>query len=151
MFETLAQNLQLIAILIVSYLGALGINTLLGIYYNLSTLQQTFSKEKLIAGLIRGGIILISGLVLTVTISLLPELLKAFGISTETDLFNNISIVAMAGVLVSTIIKYLTDALTKFYEILGLFGDSLKNKQIEAADIEIDEDLIPDEPEEEVE
>ena len=119
MFNILLQNLQLIAMLILAFLGALGINTLLGIYYNLNTLKEQFSREKLTTGLIRGGIILLSGLAITTIVSLLPEILKQFNITTETNLFENISTVAMAGILTSTIVHYLTDALKKFYTILN--------------------------------
>lgn len=119
MFDTLLQNLQLIGILILAFLGSLGINTLLGIYYNLNTLKEQFSKEKLLTGLARGGIILVSGLAITVIVSLLPQILNQFGITADTNLFENISTVAMAGILTSTIAHYLTDALKKFYTILN--------------------------------
>lgn len=127
MFDLLIQNLQIIGILILAYLGSLGVNTLLGLYNNLHTLKEDFSKEKLLGGLLRGGIILVGGLVITVIISLLPGLLSQFGITTSTDLFENISVVAMAGVLVSTIVRYLGDALKKFYTILNLFGGEVED------------------------
>ena len=131
MFDLLIQNLQLIGVLILTYLGSLGVNTLLGIYNNLNTLKEDFSMEKLYGGLLRGGIILVGGLVITVIISLLPGVLSQFGISTSTDLFENISVVAMAGVLVSTIVRYLGDALKKFYTILNLFGGNSTNAEVE--------------------
>lgn len=126
MFDLLIQNLQIIGILILAYLGSLGVNTLLGLYNNLHSLKEDFSKEKLFGGLLRGGIILVGGLVITIIISLLPGLLSQFGITTSTDLFENISVVAMAGVLVSTIVRYLGDALKKFYAILNLFGGEIE-------------------------
>ena len=119
MFDVLIQNLQLISILIFAFLGSLGINTLLGIYYNLNTLKENFSREKLITGLIRGCIILLSGLAITAIVYLLPEILNEFGITADMNLFENISTVAMAGILISTITHYLTDALKKFYAILN--------------------------------
>lgn len=119
MFDVLLQNLQLIGILILTYLGSLGVNTLLGIYYNLKTVKEAFSKQKLLSGLARGAIILAGGVVITAIISLLPVILKGFGISAENQLFENVSVVAMAGVLVSTIVRYLKDALQKFYAILS--------------------------------
>lgn len=119
MFDILLQNVKLITILILAFLGALGINTLLGIYYNLNTLKEQFSREKLFTGLLRGGIILLSGLAITVIVSLLPEILTEFGITADTHLFENISTAAMAGILASTIIHYLSDALKKFYAILN--------------------------------
>ena len=133
MFELLFQNLQLIGILILTYLGSLGVNTLLGIYNNLNNFKQEFSKEKLVHGLLRGGIILVGGLVITIVISLLPGLLTQFGISSSTDLFENISVVAMAGVLVSTIVRYLSDALKKFYSILNLYvGEDVEKDEDES-------------------
>lgn len=119
MFDLLLKNLQLISILILAYLGSLGINTLLGVYYNLKTVKEQFSKQKLIAGLVRGAIVLVGGLAITVIISLLPAILESFGVQADNGLFENVSIVAMAGILVSTIIRYLKDALQKFYAILG--------------------------------
>ena len=137
MFELLSQNLQLIGILILTYLGSLGVNTLLGIYNNLNNLKEEFSKEKLFHGLLRGGIILVGGLVITVVISLLPGLLNQFGISSSTDLFENISVVAMAGVLVSTIIRYLGDALKKFYAILNLYaGEDIEEDESDEGETE---------------
>ncbi len=119
MFATLLQNIELVTILIVAYLMALGTNTLLGIYYNLKSLKENFSKEKLITGLIRGGIILISALLITTIISLLPEILNLFGITAPEELFENVSVIAMATVLTSTVVRYLTDAFKKFYAILN--------------------------------
>ena len=119
MFEVLLQNLQLIGILILAYLGSLGINTLLGVYYNLNTLKESFFFFLLFTGLLRGGIVLLGGLAITVIISLLPEILAAFGVTTETSLFENLSVTAMAGILASTIVHYLSDALKKFYAILN--------------------------------
>lgn len=122
MFDTLFQNLQLITILIVTYLGALGVNTLLGVYYNLKTFKEDFSFSRLFEGLIRGAITLVCGVIITTVISLLPAVLEGFGISASNELFDNVSVVAMAGVLVSTIVRYLIDALKKFYSILGFYN-----------------------------
>ena len=129
MFEVLLQNLQLIGILVLIYLGSLGINTILGIYYNLKTVKEVFSKEKLLAGLTRGGIILLGGIVITVIVSLLPVVLKNFGITADNQLFENISIVSMASILVSTIIRYLKEALEKFYSILGFKKEEEENEE----------------------
>lgn len=120
MFETLLQNIQLILILIFAYLISLGTNTLLGVYYNINSLKESFQKEKLFTGLARGGIILISGLLITVTISLLPEILSQFHITAPENLFENVSMIAMATVLTSTIVRYLTDATKKFFAILNM-------------------------------
>lgn len=119
MFNVLLNNLLLIGILVLMYLSSLGINTLLGIYHNLSSLKETFSVNKLITGVIRGGIVLVGALIITVIISLLPEVLSLFGVSAETGLFENLSVVGMGVVMASTIARYLQDAIKKLYVILG--------------------------------
>ena len=118
MLTCLLNNLQLMGILIAMYVGAFGANTLLGIYSNLAQAKEQFSKEKLIQGLIRGAIVLIGSLLITVIISLLPDTLTALGISVEEGMLEGISMVAIAGVMVSTILRYLKDAMSKFYGIL---------------------------------
>ncbi len=118
MLSCLLENLQLIGVLILMYVGSLGANTLLGLYNNINNLKENFSKEKLLNGIIRGGIVLVGSLVITVIISLLPDVLKALGIQTEANLLDGVSIVAIAGVLASMIVRYLKDAVSKFYSIL---------------------------------
>ena len=118
MLNCLLSNLQLIGILILMYVGSLGANTLLGMYNNINNLKENFSKEKLLSGIARGGIVLIGSLVITVIISLLPDVLKALGVQTEANLLDGVSIVAIAGVLASMIVRYLKDAVSKFYSIL---------------------------------
>ena len=118
MMTCLLNNLELIGILILMYVGAAGANILLGMYNNISNLKERFSKEKLIAGLTRCGIVLVGSLLITVIISLLPDILKALGVQTDANLFDGISIVAIAGVLSSMIVRYLKDAVSMFYSIL---------------------------------
>ena len=119
MFSMLLSNLLLIGILVLMYLGSLALNTLFGTYHSISNLKENFSKDKLITGLIRGAIVLVGALGITVLISLLPEILVAFGIAAEVALIEGISTAAIAGVMGSTILRYLGDALKKFYTILG--------------------------------
>lgn len=119
MFSMLLNNLLLICILVLMYLGSLALNTLFGTYHSISNLKENFSKERLISGLIRGGIVLLGALGITVLITLLPEILAVFGIAAEASLIEGISMAAIAGVMGSTILRYLGDALKKFYTILG--------------------------------
>ena len=118
MFSTLLNNLALVSILVIMYLASMLTNTVLGLYNNISNIRESFSKEKLIAGLTRCGIVLVGSLLITVIISLLPDILKALGVQTDANLFDGISIVAIAGVLSSMIVRYLKDAVSKFYSIL---------------------------------
>ena len=75
MFDLLLSNLILILILVVMYLGSLGVNTILGLYESLGSMKENFSKEKLFKGLIKGGIVLIGALAVTANISLIPSIL----------------------------------------------------------------------------
>lgn len=126
MLNCLLNNLQLMGILIAMYVGAFGANTLLGIYSNLAQAKEQFSKEKLIQGLIKGVIVLIGSLAITVIISLLPDTLTALGITVEDGMLEGISMVAIAGVMVTTILRYLKDAMSKFYAIL--YGEKEEDK-----------------------
>ena len=119
MFSLLIKNIILITVLIFMYLSSLCANTILGTYHSLADLKENFSKEKFFSGLIRGTIVLIGSLVVTVIISLLPEVLTAFGITADATLFEGVSVVAMGGVLSSAIVRYLGDAVKKLYVILG--------------------------------
>lgn len=119
MFETLFNNLALVGMLTVMYLGSVVLNTLLGVYNNISQLKDEFSKEKLINGLVKSGIALIGSLGITLFITLLPQILTYFGIAADSVVIESISVAAIAGVMGSSILKYLSDALKKFYTILG--------------------------------
>lgn len=119
MFNMLLGNITLIAILVLMYLGSLVLNTVLGTYHNISNLKENFSKERMIQGAIKGGVVLVGALGLTLFISLLPEVLAAFGIAAEASLIEGLSSAAIAGVMGTTIVRYLGDALKKFYIILG--------------------------------
>ena len=119
MFSTLLNNLALISILVIMYLASMLTNTVLGLYNNISNIRESFSKEKLISGLIKGGITLIGALAIASIISLLPDVLLAFGIQSEGNILESISVAAMGGVIASAVVRYMGDAIKKLYEIIG--------------------------------
>lgn len=120
MFSTLLNNLALISILIIMYLASMLTNTVLGLYNNISNIKESFSKQKLFSGLIKGGITLMGALAIAAIISLLPDVLLAFGIQSESNILESISIAAMGGVIASAVVRYMSDAIKKLYEILGM-------------------------------
>ena len=120
MFSTLLNNLALISILIIMYLASMLTNTVLGLYNNISNIKESFSKQKLFSGLIKGGVTLAGALAIAAIISLLPDVLLAFGIQSENNILESISIAAMGGVIASAVARYTTDAVKKLYEILGM-------------------------------
>lgn len=119
MFSTLLNNLALISVLVIMYLASMLTNTVLGLYNNISNIRESFSKEKLISGLIKGGITLIGALAIASIISLLPDVLLAFGIQSEDNILESISVAAMGGVIASAVVRYMGDAIKKLYEIIG--------------------------------
>ena len=120
MFSTLLNNLALISILIIMYLASMLNNTVLGLYNNISNIKESFSKQKLFSGLIKGGITLAGALAIAAIISLLPDVLLAFGIQSESNILESISVAAMGGVIASAVVRYMSDAIKKLYEILGM-------------------------------
>ena len=120
MFSTLLNNLALISILIIMYLASMLTNTVLGLYNNISNIKESFSKQKLFSGLIKGGITLVGALAIAAIISLLPDVLLAFGIQSESNILESISVAAMGGVIASAVVRYMSDAIKKLYEILGM-------------------------------
>lgn len=118
MFSYLIENLKMIAILMAMYIVSFGVNTLFGVYYNVNAIKEQFSKEKFLSGAAKGAIILVGSALMVVVVSLLPSLIEAFGITMETDLFEDISIAGIAGILLTMTARYLKDAFTKFYNIL---------------------------------
>lgn len=119
MFSTLLNNLALISVLVIMYLASMLTNTVLGLYNNISNIRESFSKEKLISGLMKGGITLIGALAIASIISLLPDVLLAFGIQSEGNILESISVAAMGGVIASAVVRYMGDAIKKLYEIIG--------------------------------
>ena len=120
MFTLLIDNLMLIGVLAIMYLVSVFINTVLGMYSNVAEMKQSFSWEKVRSGLSRAAILLVGALVITALITLLPEILAIFGITAETAIIESISVIAMATVMGSAILRYLKDAVTKFFNILGV-------------------------------
>lgn len=118
MFVYLLNNIKLIGVLLAMYIVSFGVNVLFGVYYNTKSIKEQFSKEKLIEGLTKGAIVLIGGLLITTSISMLPSLVESLGITVEDGLFEGVSIAGVAGVLLTMTIRYLKDAITKFYAIL---------------------------------
>ena len=120
MFSTLLNNLALISILIIMYLASMLTNTILGLYNNISNIKESFSKQKLFSGLIKGGVTLAGALAIAAIISLLPDVLLAFGVQSENNILESISIAAMGGVIASAVSRYMSDAVKKLSEILGM-------------------------------
>ena len=120
MFSTLLNNLALVSILIIMYLASMLTNTVLGLYNNISNIKESFSKQKLFSGLIKGVITLAGALAIAAIISLLPDVLLAFGIQSESNILESISVAAMGGVIASAVVRYMSDAIKKLYEILGM-------------------------------
>lgn len=135
MISVLISNLKIMGILALLFCGSFGVNTLLGLYYNISLIKENFSIKKFWQGLAKGGIVLLAGLFITLIISILPFGLTEMGIILDEVLLEGINITAICGVVMSSIVRYLKDALTKFYAIMS------HEKEKEEEIIEKDEPL----------
>lgn len=125
----LTENFKLIGLMMGLYLISYIINTLLGVYHNINVLKEMFDKNKLIEGGIKAGIILITSLLLTLSVSILPLAINELGIEVSQETLNGISITTICVVMVTAILKYLKDALKKFYEILGCGKTDTNNEE----------------------
>lgn len=135
MISVLISNLKIMGILALLFCGSFGANTLLGLYYNIGLIKENFSIKKFWQGLAKGGVILLAGLFITLIISILPFGLTEMGIVLDEVLLEGINITAICGVIMSSIVRYLKDALTKFYAIMS------HEKEKEEEIIEKDEPL----------
>lgn len=117
MFTTLIENLKMIIMLCIAFGTSYIINTILGLYYNIGALKENFCKEKLISGLYKALILLGTCLMITATISMLPEILKYFRL--ESTMVDDLSVMGMAATLLSATIHYIKDGLAKLYSILN--------------------------------
>lgn len=117
------ENFKLIGLMMILYLISYIINTLLGIYNNTNLLKEMFDRNKLIDGSIKAGIILIASTFFTFSISTLPILINELGIEISQEALDGISITSICIIMVTSILKYLKDALQKFYNII-IFNDN---------------------------
>ena len=118
MLLALLENLKLMGILALLFVLSFTTNTILGTYYQVNLLKEQFSKEKFFKGLAKGAIILIAGLFITLSLSLLPFGLNEIGITLDEAVLEGVNITAVCGVVVTGTVRYLKDALNKFYSIL---------------------------------
>lgn len=118
MFDFLIYNFKMIGALLLMYIFSFSANTILGMYYNVKNIKEDFSKEKLISGVVKGAIVLVSMALIIVVLSVLPQVVEAFGLTIEEEVFSGISALGMATVMVSVDAYYLKDAIAKLYSIL---------------------------------
>lgn len=118
MFDFLICNFKMIGALLLMYIFSFGANTILGMYYNVKGAKEDFSKEKLLLGVEKGAIVLVSMALIIVVLSVLPQVVESFGLTVEEETFSGISALGMATVMVSVDIYYLKDAIAKLYAIL---------------------------------
>lgn len=132
MLTVLISNLKIMGILALLFFGSFSANTLLGLYYQIGLIKENFSKEKFLQGFYKAGVVLIAGLFITLIISILPFGLTEMGIILDEVLLEGINITAICGVIVTAVIRYLKDALTKFYAIMNYKKEEVKPEEKES-------------------
>jgi len=114
------ENIHLISILFLLYLGSYLAEVIAGIELNVSFLQQKFDLKKMLNSFIRAiatGVVL---LLLTIIISFLPDVLEKANISIMNGMEEVISLLTIVTLLISAIIKYFTDTINKLRTIFNL-------------------------------
>ena len=115
------ENIKLIYILIGLYACGWLSNSIFGILLNVKEIGMKFDIKLLLNSLVK-AILLLTGTTLTVVgISYLPEILANQDIVlVHNNLIENVSLLAIIGIFVSAIYKYLGQAIDKLKTILTL-------------------------------
>lgn len=118
MFTLLMTNLQLFAALLLLFTGSYAANTLLGTFYNITLLKEMFERERFIQGLLRGGVLVIGLALVICIISLLPGILEVAGLTQLLSIVEDLTLLSVAGLIVSATVKYAKGAIQKLYRII---------------------------------
>lgn len=144
MLDLLIKNFGLIFSLMLLFIASFVGNTALGTFYNTSMLKEMFNKERLLNGLLRGGMVVLGLALMVVIISLLPGVLEAAGLVELVKVASSLSLVSIAGIIVAATIKYAKGMVEKLYKILT-GEDYVEQLEESEAPAEEDEEEKPEE------
>ena len=126
MFKLFFDNLELICNLLIILGASVLADILSGLQLHIKEAGIKFCWKKLGNDIFRALMIAITLVLLTIVVSFLPSILEKTNITmVGDDAINSVSIIIIAVILVSAIIKYFTDALSKVKTILNLKQDNL--------------------------
>jgi membrane protein CcdC involved in cytochrome C biogenesis len=122
-------------------------NILAGIYFNVKTLKFKFDREKFFLGLSKAIMVAIVLLLLIVPITFVPYILDHTAIQLPDDVSSYMSILAVAGILLATALKYFKDATAKLIKILNITEEEkIALIKKEKANVEQPKPTQPEEP-----
>lgn len=120
MLESLISNLELIGILIVMLAGTTAANILFGLYDNIALKNEAFSRDKLLLGLKKFGVVALGSACLVIVFALLPGVLELWQVDVDPAVIEGISAVAIVVLYVMAIASSGADALGKLRDILKI-------------------------------
>lgn len=120
MLESLISNLELIGILIVMLAGTTAANILFGLYDNIELKNEVFSRDKLLGGLKKFGVVALGSACLVVVFALLPSVLELWKVDIDPAVIEGISAAVIVAVYVVAIASSGADALGKLRDILKI-------------------------------
>lgn len=96
----------------------------LSIYTSTKLVGESLDKNKMIMGVQKIGILVLSLILISVCISLIPVVIVATGMSVDTVVLENISMAVIIGLNVDKIIYYIKQCIEEYKKILG-GGDAI--------------------------
>lgn len=118
MLALLLANFQLIFALMILFAGSYSANVLLGTFYNVAVIKDSFNKERFLLGLARGGVLLVGLALIVIVVSVLPEILASAGLVEIVAIAQDLSLLAIAGIIGTATVKYLKGAVLKLQKII---------------------------------
>lgn len=132
----------IIAILLVVY----GANICFSLYYNIAVFKDAFSPKKLAKGLIKIGVLIIGLALIAFVLVAIPAFFVYIGIDIPEEYITTYNVIAIAAVFMSSIKKYVVEAVEKAKKIIDDFNPfSEKGDENKTAD-EFAEHMIGDMP-----
>ena len=125
MLSIIIENLELVGIAMVLFVGSVAANTLLGLYNNIKILMQPFEKQRLIDTALKTGCLTVSITLMVLVITVMPVFCDNVGFPIPEeyiDVFSNLTII---GAAVIPSCKYLKDAYDKLCNIFNNMNKAL--------------------------
>lgn len=100
--------------LILSYTA----HTLTSIYYNIKVDKQTFDIKRLLSGLLKLLVLILTGIVLCFIVIVLPQFIQLIGIDIPEQIAAGVNATTMILIYLSATYKYFIEAKDKYVQII---------------------------------
>ncbi len=131
MIEAIQMALCKVGIAMALFVGAYLANMLLGLYFNIKILRESFSGRRILASFVKILVFGFAMALLTLTVAILPEFAAAIGWEIPPEYVDIFSVLAICFTFLRMAAKYAAEAFNKFYKILAFDGEELKAAELE--------------------